>query len=111
MVAGGPDEHGGCSARTEHAGRRLPSVQQSLVERWGDRDDTRQLIGGLDDEAISRLAQAGSAWILRELVRRWGDRDDTRQLISRLAQAGSSAADSLLAWFDWVLATAGPSGL
>ena len=30
MVAGGPDEHGGCSARTEHAGRRLPSVQQSL---------------------------------------------------------------------------------
>ena len=33
MVAAGPDEHGGCSARTEHAGRRLPSVQQSPGDR------------------------------------------------------------------------------
>jgi len=35
MVAGGPDENGGCSARTEHAGRRLPSVQQSPTDFGG----------------------------------------------------------------------------
>jgi hypothetical protein len=33
MVAGESDENGGRSARTEHAGRRLPSVQQSLMPK------------------------------------------------------------------------------
>ena len=76
-----------------------------------DREETRELISGLDDEAISRLAQAGSTAALRELVQRWGDREETRELISHLVQAGSTKADSFLAWRDWALATVGPSGL
>jgi WD40 repeat protein len=56
MVAGGPDENGGCSARTEHAGRRLPSVQQSPLTGPTNgifsvafSPDRRTLVTGSDD--------------------------------------------------------------
>ena len=84
---GGPDVRG-------LAGRRLVmtvwrywapiSVVQALVARWGDRDDTWEL--------VSRLAEAGSVDALVVLVTRRGDRGDTWELVSRLAEAGSGHA-------------------
>jgi DNA (cytosine-5)-methyltransferase 1 len=63
MVAGGPDENGGCSARTEHAGRRLPSVQQSRLRSPGPViGSVCTGIGGLDLGVLAALSASRIIW-------------------------------------------------
>jgi hypothetical protein len=112
---------------------------RALVADRGNRAETWELIGQLDEQAVQQLAAAAYPRSMTSLVKRCGDRPELWRLIERLAEKGNeealsalagergdqerswsliteqservSEARCLLAWRDWALATGGPEAL
>jgi hypothetical protein len=107
-----------------------------LKTHWGDREETWELIKGLDDRAVERLAGTGNIWGVIVLAKQRGDREEAWGLITRIARQGNAEAirlitlergdhqetweliaqlaeehvgeaGCLLAWRKWEIATAG----
>jgi hypothetical protein len=113
---------------------------RALVADRGNRAETWELIGHLDEQAVVQLAAEAYLRSINSLVERCGDRPELWRLIERLAEKGNegalfalagergdregswslitqqsergiSEARCLLAWRDWALATGGPDAL
>ena len=89
-------------------------AMEVLVQRWGDQEDTWELVRDLDKDAVSRLMTSEPRYprwpsqlpprlsVDTALLERWGNQEDSWELVRHLADAGSfRAMEALLKrWGD-----------